>query len=114
MPLSKDENVLLALKSELEFLEKGSYREPLVWRSTLIFEDSPICAAGGDGCADASGCLLRRFVPTECQECQVPCRHIPLNDKGETVDSLYRMGTHEELEAALRSWLQAKIKELGG
>jgi hypothetical protein len=42
----KDErDVLSVLKSELEFLEKGSYarsaREP--WRYQLFFEDSPTC-----------------------------------------------------------------------
>jgi hypothetical protein len=113
MPLSKNENVLLALKCELEFLEKGSYREPQAWRPTMIFEDSPICMGGGGGCPGGN-CLLRGFVPAEYQKAQVPCRHIPLNERGETVDSLYRMGTHEELEAALRGWLQKKIEELGG
>jgi hypothetical protein len=40
------------------------------------------------------------------------CRYIPLNPAGETVDSLYRTGTQEELERALRSWLMATIQEL--
>jgi hypothetical protein len=113
MALSNDENLLLALKSELEFLEKGRYREPLAWRPTLIFEDSPICSGGGSGCPGGN-CMLKRFVPLEYQEAQVPCRHIPLNERGETVDSLYRTGTHEELETALRNWLLARIKEFEG
>ena len=112
MPPSKDdEPVLLALKSELEFLEKGRYREPLAWRPPLIFEDSPICSGGGQNCPEGD-CTLKRFVPPEYRELQAPCRHIPLNDKGETVESLYRTGTHEELETAVRGWLVARIKEL--
>jgi hypothetical protein len=113
MPSSQDESVLLALKSELEFLEKGRYREPVAWRPPFIFEDSPICSGGGAGCPGGD-CLLKRFVPPEYQELQSPCRYIPLNEKGETVDSLYRTGTHEELETALRDWLLAKIEELEG
>lgn len=113
MPIANHENLLLALKSELDFLEKGRYREPQAWRPTLIFEDSPICMGGGSGCPGGN-CLLRGFVPLEYQEAQVPCRHIPLNERGETVETLYRMGTHEELEAELRNWLLARIRELEG
>lgn len=113
MPPSQDDKVLLALKSELEFLEKGRYREPLAWRPPLIFEDSPICLGGGSGCPGGD-CVLKRFVPLEYQEASSACRYIPLNEKGETVDSLYRTGTHEELETALRTWLLARIKELEG
>ena len=113
MPPFSNESVLLALKAELEFLEKGRYREPLAWRSPLIFEDSPICSGSGSGCPGGD-CMLKRFVPAEHREAQVPCRHIPLNERGETVDSLYRTGTHEELETALQKWLLARIKELKG
>jgi len=111
MPSSQDESILLTLKSELEFLEKGRYREPLAWRPPLIFEDSPICSGSGSGCPGGD-CILKRYVPAEYQELKAPCRYIPLNEKGETVDSLYRTGTHEELEIALRDWLIARIKEL--
>jgi len=52
------------------------------------------------------------FVPAECRSEVAPCQHIPLNDAGETVDSLYRTGTQEELEEALGSWLRATIKKL--
>ena len=113
MPLSEHESILLALKSELELVEKGHYRQPLNWRPPLIFEDSPICLGAETGC-EKGNCILKRFVPPERLESPAPCRHIPLNEKGETVDSLYRTGTHEELETALRRWLLAKIKELGG
>lgn len=40
------------------------------------------------------------------------CRYIPLNSAGESVESLYRTGTQQELEAAVRTWLLATIQEL--
>jgi hypothetical protein len=52
------------------------------------------------------------FVPKEfCSEA-VPCRHIPLNETGETLDSLYQTGTNEEIEQTLRSWLLETIRQL--
>jgi hypothetical protein len=53
-----------------------------------------------------------QFVPSEYRSEPVPCHHIRLNDARETVDSLYRTGTQEELEEALRNWLTATIKRL--
>jgi len=42
----------------------------------------------------------------------VPCRHIPFNEKGETIDSLEKTGDREKVEAALKSWLVNKIETL--
>ena len=60
----------------------------------------------------AADCVLIRFVPKEHRYEAVPCRHIPLNESGETVDSLYRTGTNEEIEQMLQSWLQVTIRQL--
>jgi len=35
-----------------------------------------------------------------------------LSPHGETLDSLYRTGTHQELEEALGTWLRATIQRL--
>jgi hypothetical protein len=43
---------------------------------------------------------------------QAPCRHIPLNDEGETLDSLYNTGTDDEVETAVAKWLRAEIRAL--
>jgi len=51
-----------------------------------------------------------QFVPAERRSELLPCHHIRLNDACETVDTLYRTGTQEELEQALRNWLTATIK----
>lgn len=55
-----------------------------------------------------------QLVPSECRENKIPCRHIPLNDRGETVDSFYRTGTQLELNKALIEWLKQTIWQLEG
>lgn len=105
-------NTLQALKNELEFLRKGYYRTPLVWRLPLIFEDSPTCPKDRGCACPAADCVLMDFVPKECRYAAVPCRYIPLNEIGETVDSLYRTATNEEMEQTLQSWLLHTIRQL--
>ena len=105
-------DVLNLLRLELNFLELGLYRAPTPGSPLLIFEDSPTCPRYGAG--DCPNCVLMQFVPCECRSELVPCHHIRLNDAGETVDSLYRTGTQDELEAALGKWLSATIKRLEG
>ena len=114
MPVSERERLLLSLKRELDFLDRGKYREPMMWRPAMIFEDSPICLRNEGPACQETNCSLMQFVPPQERGRSTPCRYIPLNDKGETVDSFYRIGTPEELEIALRLWLVAKIKELEG
>jgi hypothetical protein len=104
------------LRFELKFLEDGGYgRSPHApWRTPNIFEDSPSClnfnhSARPHPCSE---CLLTQFVPPELHGQDVPCRFIPLNDKGQTVDSFYRTGTQIELEDALRDWLHGEISRI--
>jgi hypothetical protein len=108
-------NLLDVLKFELEFLEQGGYgRLPReAWRPRFIFEDSPTCmnfnSKDREPCEE---CLLMQFVPESARQEQVPCTHIPLSAYGETLDSLYRTGTQQELEEALGAWLRATIRRL--
>jgi hypothetical protein len=113
----KDErDVLGVLKSELEFLEKGSYtrsgREP--WRYQFFFEDSPTCMNYGSK-GESKQCreciLVQAFLP-ESRGQKIPCRHIPLNAQGETLDSLYRYADQRETEGVVRSWLRTSIARL--
>jgi hypothetical protein len=56
-----------------------------------------------------------RFVPRELRGQVSPCRHIPLTDKGETIDYFYRSGTQPELlklEEALADWLRKQISRI--
>src|SRR6516164_3894912 len=83
-----DRDVLQVLESELDFLTKHGYdrsvrtpREP-----TILFQDSPICPEFP--CRTHNDqCLLMQFVPEGERLSAVPCHHIPLNEKGETVET---------------------------
>jgi hypothetical protein len=112
-----DRNVLDVLNAELNFVQKGGYgrspRDP--FRAQLIFEDSPTCMNYDthDHPAPCSECVLMQFVPLDKRAEKVPCRHIPLTTKGETVFDLYQGGlTQPELEEALTGWLTETISHL--
>jgi hypothetical protein len=108
-------NLLDVLKFELEFLEQGRYgRLPReAWRPRFVFEDTPSCmnfnSKNREPCSE---CLLMQFVPADARKEQTPCIHIPLSLSGETLESLYRTGTQQEIEAALGAWLRATIHQL--
>jgi hypothetical protein len=113
----KDERDLLdVLKFELEFLEKGGYgrspREP--WKPQYIFEDSPTCMnydskEHPDPCSE---CVLMQLVPPAFRGTEIPCRHIPFNAGGETLDSLYRHADQCAIEEDSEIWLRATIAML--
>lgn len=115
--MSNDKRDLLTvLKPELEFVERGGYRNLSLssWRPQFIFQDSPTClnfnpAQPPKPCTD---CVLLQLVPTNLRDRNIACRYIPLNEQGETIDSFYRSGTREELESAFRKWLHAAIQRL--
>jgi hypothetical protein len=115
--MQKDERDLLdALKAELEFLTNSGYAcaQRALWRPVFIFEDSPTCINHGypvnpAACAD---CPLVQLVPCEFRSAKFPCRHIPLNTAGETVNSLYRYADDHEVEETVTKWLRATIAEL--
>lgn len=112
---SDDRDILDVLKFELEFLEQGGYgRSPREsWRPRLIFEDSPSCLNFNSREKEpCSNCALMKLVPAEAQKEQNPCEHIPLTPHGDTLESLYRTGTQQEIEEALGIWLRATIKRI--
>lgn len=106
-------DLLAVLKAELKFLENGGYRK-LTWHPQFIFEDSPTCLNNRDleKLHPCSECALAKFVPPESREASTPCRHIQLNEKGETLETLYRWASQEELEASVSRWLKATIQKL--
>ena len=109
-------DVIQVLETELRFLNTRGYDEASrhPWGVPLIFEESPTCPNANDrtyavACSD---CVLTRFVPVQRLSEKVPCRHIPLNDAGETVDTLYRGGNLEDAKLVLRKWLTKAIRTL--
>jgi len=106
----KNIRILETLRLELKLVELGLYGVSTPGRPLSVFADSPICRRYQvDSCAN---CELIRFVPYARRFEPIPCHHILLNKARETVDSLYRTGTQQELEEALRDWLTATIKKL--
>jgi len=115
--MQKDERDLLeVLKVELQFLEHGGYgcspRAP--WRPQYIFEDSLTCMNydSKENPGPCSDCVLMQLVPPECRSEKIPCRHIPFNISGETLDSLYRYSDQNEIEETVGGWLRATIQRL--
>ena len=113
----KDERDLLELlKSELDFIEKGGYgrsvRTP--WKATSPFPDSLTCVnyalpKKAHPCAE---CHLIDFVPADKRSEELPCHAIPLNEAGDTVESLEFKDNQPKLEGALKDWMRSKIKEI--
>ena len=108
--------LIAALRGELAFIERGGYRKSAraPWRAQFMFEDSPTCLNSDPAKPQrpCSECPLVPFVPEDQREKRIPCRYVPLDEWGETVDSLYRTGTQEELEAAVARWLKTTIERL--
>jgi hypothetical protein len=114
--MKDDRDLLEVLKFELEFLEKGGYgRSPRqAQREPHLIEDSLSCLNYALGvkehpCAD---CILMALVPEKDREKRAPCNHIPLNESGETIDTLYRYASQPEMEETFRAWLKATIARL--
>jgi hypothetical protein len=85
---------LQILRNELQFLDGGGYRSAILWRSPRIFEDSPTCPKDPWSACPHADCVLLEYVPKQCGRETVPCRHIPLNESGETLATLYNTGTN--------------------
>ncbi len=111
-----DRDILELLKFELSFLEQGGYgrsvRTP--WKPTSAFQDSISCINFGDPerARPCTECLLMDFVPPAARGENIPCHHIPLNAKGETVDAIERYDNQQEVEDKLRQWLRDTIARL--
>lgn len=115
--MQKDERDLLeVLRFELKFLEDGGYgRSPSApWRPLYIFEDSLTCMNydSKDNPAPCSDCVLMQLVPPEHRSEKIPCRHIPFNESGDTLDSLYRYHDQNEIEDTVGNWLRSTIRFL--
>jgi len=109
-------DLLTILKAELAYVESGGYRAPeqAAWRPQFIFEDSPTCLnyRNFGKPHPCSQCPLIEFVPSGFKKERFPCRYIPLDGSGNTLDFLYRMATEEEAHAIVAGWLRATIAQL--
>ena len=115
--MSADErDTLEVLRAELDFIEAGGYgrRTRTPWQPTAVFQDSLSCVNYGypyraHPCKE---CLLDDFVPEGKRAEPLPCHHIPLNEKGETVSDLELRDNQSLMEETVKHWLRERIREL--
>lgn len=111
-----DRDILEILQEELDFIEKGGYgrsvRTP--WLPKSVFQDSLSCLNYGYPyrAHPCNECHLIDFVSLEHQSATIPCHFIPLNEAGETIESLEANDSQSKLEEAVKSWLRTKISAI--
>lgn len=116
MPDEK-QDILMILKSELEFIEKGGYGTPdnmQAAQMTTVFADSLTCLNYGypyrtHPCGE---CPLMEFVPEENRLSAMPCHHIPLDSSGETVEELEEEQNQMRIQEAVKGWLRQTISHI--
>jgi hypothetical protein len=109
-------DLLELLEEELSFIEQGGYgrsvRTP--WEPTSTFQGSLTCINYGYPyrAHPCDECHLIDFVPDEDRKKAVPCHHIPLNVKGDTIVELENEENQRKLEEQVKDWLRNKIREI--
>lgn len=116
MGMSKKE-VLEQLKFEITMIEKGGYqpsvREPR--HQPEVFRESITCLNVGleEKAEPCASCFLAEFAPPQVRFTTGDiCHQIPLNEKGDTVESLKAEGNAEKLHAAVLGWLKKTVAQL--
>ena len=104
------------LQAELNFIEKGGYGRSVLtpWKPVSLFRDSLSCLNYCDSnqTLPCSDCFLIDFVPPEGLRRRLPCHHIPLNEAGETIETIERRADQLELEDTVKQWLRSTIDRL--
>jgi hypothetical protein len=108
--------ILEKLKAELGALEYGRTRRSvhMPWEEISFFQDSVTCLNyGQDGRPNPCGkCMLMDFVPEPSRNETVPCHHIPLDQRGNTIEALDRGYNRNSVEEAVIDWLKTRITDL--
>jgi hypothetical protein len=106
---------LQILRYELNYLEQGGFeRDRALLGTESPFLGSFTCVNFRDPLQTHTcrECLLHSFVPADKQNEEVPCHHIPLGDKGETMGELIAHHDRGRLVTTLEQWLRATIGRL--
>jgi len=116
MGMDKKE-MIQQLKFEIEMIEKGGYHPSVreARRAPEIFRDSITCLNVGleEKEHACSSCFLSEFAPPEVRNSNDDiCHKIPLNEKGDTVESLKTEGDPHKLQAVVLSWLKKTVANL--
>jgi hypothetical protein len=105
------------LKFEIKMIEKGGY-DPSVrapHQNPEIFRDSITCLNVGleEKEHPCSSCFLSEFAPPELRNSKGDiCHKIPLNEKGDTVESLKSEDDPYKLQATVLGWLKKTVAKL--
>lgn len=116
MDRAQKQHMLEELKLEREFVRRGGYhasvRNPR--REPTHLRDSVTClnVNKSEDLEPCDRCFWYDLVPEERRDREMPCRHIPLDAQGNTVDSLDARGRREEAEEKLLAWLDQTIARL--
>jgi hypothetical protein len=104
------------LQFELDFLEQGGYGRSVHTPRLpkILFRDSPSCLNFDDELRThpCSACVLMDYVPEEERNTLIPCHHIPLNERGETISSLFDPVNERKAQDALAQWLRNELARL--
>jgi hypothetical protein len=137
---NRQQALLNALKFELKFCELAGYKQvqgrlpahanekdPIsMWlfhasaqdsrKELSVFRDSPSCLNDGLPVREhaCSECWLIDFVPAEKRGEAVPCHHMPLNERGDSVAILGGPGEAPDVQEAVLDWLRRMIQQLEG
>jgi hypothetical protein len=116
---SKSELIRL-LEAELDLIESGGYESPAGHPELKrpLFDRSVSMACinhwevPGHEKDCHEDCVLLDSVPLANRGEKMPCHHIPLNDKGDTVNTLEAKAGRERTQEEVKRWLRRKIAQL--
>jgi hypothetical protein len=113
-----DKNEMIEqLKFEILMIEKGGYYPSVrdARRDPEIFRDSITCLNVGleEKERACTTCFLSEFAPPGLRNSNEDlCHKIPLNEKGDTVESLKVQGDPDKVREAVLAWLKKTVARL--
>ena len=108
----KPEEAIFGLRDHLRALDEREDGNRNGASCAVYFEDSSACYRSPFFSCQSSRCSLVQFVPQKFRGEATPCRHIQLNEQGETLHTLYTTAGAAEVKIAVRNWLISAIARL--
>jgi len=105
------------LKFEIRMIENGGYYPSVreTRHAPEIFRESVSCLNVGleEKKYPCSSCFLSEFAPPELRNTKGDiCHKIPLNEKGDTIESLKAEDDPSKLQAVVLNWLKNTVATL--
>ena len=115
---SKKADMIRLLEAELELIEGGGYglpagqpaaERPMFYHSLVCINHWQVPDHDSE-CHE--NCVLLDAVPEPHRTEKLPCHFIPLNPRGDTVQSLEASGDREVMQEKVKQWLRETIQKL--